>query len=910
MSSPLPFHRSLLGKLLIPILLCGLFAITLSHLWISTLIRTEAQQDAIALAQTTASFINGVRRYYTTQVMGRLDIDLDSELLAALPHPATMVHDLSLTLPRDDISFRLYSPYPFPNRQYRLLDSFAQQAWDALVADPQLPYYALGLDSAKAGIAKVAVAQRMESEVCVNCHNRSINSPKHDWQQGDLVGILEISLPIPDTVGYGSQLAWQITLLLFVILLLMLLTLGLLIRNRISNNLHQMMEATAAMQRGDFGLLIEDKISDEFGVMIQQLNNTQQTIGRMIATTNRTLSRVEMGDYSQRIDTRQQGQFKTLATGINNAIASIERAENVILQDYQLLEERVRERTLELESSNAKLHLAGIVYDNTSEAVMVTDPQASIIDVNNAFCSLTGYSREEAIGSKPSISKSGLHDSGFYQEMWATLRAKGRWEGEVWDKRKNGAIYPKWLSINAVYDPKGEVSHYVAIFSDISQQKETEEMLERLAFYDPLTALPNRTLFRDRLTHEIAVARRSDTPLALMFLDLDRFKWVNDTLGHSAGDKLLKVVSERLQSCVRKSDTVARLGGDEFTIILSRVTHPDLIHQIAQKIIDHIGEAIPIQGKDVHVGVSIGIATFPADGNDIETLNRHADMAMYQAKGTGRNNYKFFSKELNDQAFARIAMEEGLHHALEHHEFVLHYQPKFALHNNHLVGIEALVRWQHADGELVYPADFIPLAEETGLIIPISQWILKQACQQVVAWSDALKHPIHLAVNLSMRQFLDHQLVHTISTTIIQSGIAPHQLELELTESMVAEHVSEAILTMQRLRDLGVNLAIDDFGTGYSSLAYLKQFPLTTLKIDRSFIHDLTIDSNDTAIVDAIIAMGEGLHLTVVAEGVETEAQLNYLRSSGCHIAQGYLLAPPMDANAMWHFIESGTLPV
>jgi diguanylate cyclase (GGDEF)-like protein/PAS domain S-box-containing protein len=538
--------------------------------------------------------------------------------------------------------------------------------------------------------------------------------------------------------------------------------------------------------------------------------------------------------------------------------------------------------------------LAKNIIENANEGVVVTDVNGVITDVNEAYENITGYSRDEVVGESPSINKSGRHDRNFYQGMWNSIHDKGFWQGEIWDRRKNGEVYPKWLSINTVRDERGQPSHYVGIFSDITSKKATEEQLERLAYFDSLTNLPNRLLFRDRLSQEVAAARRHGNRVALFFIDLDRFKYVNDTLGHAAGDELLQIVAQRLRQCVRESDTVSRLGGDEFTVIIPDIEHADQVSGIAQKIIDDLGRSIPLRAQEVQIGASVGVAVFPDDGEDVEQLIRHADMALYKAKDEGRNNFQFFSAELQTHIADRIALEEDLRKGLERNEFLLHYQPKYNLATGAISGMETLVRWQHPVRGMVSPVEFIPLAEETGLIIPMSEFILREACRQTTDWIKASGMPLKVAVNLSARQFQQSDLVEVIKHTLDETGLSAELLELELTERMVMGDVDEAIRTMQALRELGLSLAIDDFGTGYSSLSYLKRFPINTLKIDQSFVRDLTIDSDDASIVQAIIAMGRQLDLHVVAEGVETEEQLEFLRQHGCGEIQGYLMSRPL----------------
>ena len=554
----------------------------------------------------------------------------------------------------------------------------------------------------------------------------------------------------------------------------------------------------------------------------------------------------------------------------------------------------------ELSGAYERLELAHYVIENVSEAIVITDPAGVITDINPAFEQITGYGRGDALGAHSNLTKSGRHDAAFYQQMWEALAQHGCWEGEIWDRHKGGAVFPTWLTITAIRDEQQIITHYVGLFRDISAQKQAEADLERLAFYDPLTGLPNRALFQDRLAHELQISEREGQELGLMFIDLDRFKYVNDTLGHHMGDLLLQQVALRLESALRKSDTVARMGGDEFTVIVPTFDQMESLGQLADKLLQQLQSPFTLGGEEVFIGASIGIAIYPQDGLELALLGMNADTAMYQAKEHGRNTYRFFNPEMNRSNETRLSLERELRYALERNELSLVYQPKVDLSSGVMMGVEALVRWNHSERGMIPPLEFIPLAEETGLIVPIGDWILQEACRQAAHWERTLPQPLRMAVNLSARQFKHSQvLVDSVQEALDRSGLNPLLLELELTESMVMGGVDAAIWTMHALRGMGVELAIDDFGTGYSSLAYLKQFPINTLKIDQGFVRDLSVDSDDAAIVQAIIALARSMGLDVVAEGIETPAQQLFLQQNLCTIGQGYLFSRPLPPQAL-----------
>lgn len=549
--------------------------------------------------------------------------------------------------------------------------------------------------------------------------------------------------------------------------------------------------------------------------------------------------------------------------------------------------------------TESMLRLSATVFESASEGVLITDIDAKIMAANKAFTKITGYSEKEVLGKNPSILKSGLHDREFYKIMWSSIQLHGEWKGEISGRRKNGEIFPKWQTINAIRDDDGRLTHFVSVFTDISRIKESEEQLHHLAHHDALTGLPNRLLLSARLEHSLQNARREGTNVAVLFMDLDNFKKVNDSLGHSVGDRLLQLVADRLLGSVREEDTVARLGGDELTVVLGSLHDAQYPATVAQKILDELVEPFELEGQDVFVSASIGISIYPRDGRDIATLLKNADAAMYIAKSEGRNGYHFFSKELTARAGKSLALETKLHHALEREELRLHYQPQVSLQSGKIVGVEALIRWQHPEIGMVSPAMFIPLAEENGLIGAIGKWVLQTACAQAKAWQDEGLTPFRIAVNLSGKQLGQTDIIQEVRDVLEDTGLDPSYLELELKESTVMKQAEQAAKTLYALRELGTTIAIDDFGTGCSSLSYLKRFSVDRLKIDRSFVRDIPQNANDVTLAKAIVALGHSFNLSVVAEGVETEAQRELLTSVGCDEMQGFLYSAPRTASEL-----------
>jgi diguanylate cyclase (GGDEF)-like protein/PAS domain S-box-containing protein len=553
----------------------------------------------------------------------------------------------------------------------------------------------------------------------------------------------------------------------------------------------------------------------------------------------------------------------------------------------------------------ARLRQAATVFESSAEGVLIVDRELRIVAANKAFTRITGYTEAEALGRSPRMLSSGRHDAAFYDALWQTVAGTGTWQGEVWNRRKNGEVYPEWLTISQVLDECGAITHYVGIFSDITLLKRSQEKLDYQAHHDPLTDLPNRLLFEDRLNHALQRARREKTQLAVLFVDLDRFKNINDTLGHPVGDRVLQEIGKRLGAALRDADTVARLGGDEFIILLEDVVGERDVAVVAEKLLEDFRRPIAAQGQEFYVTASIGASLYPRDGDDVATLVKNADAAMYRAKERGRNSYEFYTVELTWSALERLSIETSLRRALERGELRLFLQPQYGIRSGRLTGAEALLRWQHPERGLVQPQQFVQMAEETGLIVPIGEWILHRACEQARAWLDAGQILPRVAVNVSAMQFRRGAILDTVAAVLRDTRLPPERLELEITESNIMKQAEEGIDVLLGLRKLGVRLAIDDFGTGYSSLSYLKRLPVDNLKIDQGFVRELPQDSDDAAIARAVIALAHGMELGVIAEGVETEAQRSFLESEGCDEVQGFLLGRPAPAADFGRLMQS-----
>jgi diguanylate cyclase (GGDEF)-like protein/PAS domain S-box-containing protein len=558
--------------------------------------------------------------------------------------------------------------------------------------------------------------------------------------------------------------------------------------------------------------------------------------------------------------------------------------------------------------AEARLLLASSIMESTSEGVLVTDENGTIISVNPAFSKITGYSAAEAIGQRPSLLKSDHHDEAFYRQLWQEVLREGRWEGEIWNRRKSGEMYPEWLTINRIPALDGVPPRYAAVFHDITEQRQANERIQYLAFHDALTGLPNRALFQDRLVHAVERARRENRRLSVTFIDLDGFKEINDSLGHDVGDLLLQEVAQRIRARMRRGvDTVARLGGDEFVVLMEDLKEVEHCACLAGEIIEDLSVPFHLRGHPVRVGASVGMAFFPEDGNEALELMKHADTAMYAAKASGKGIYRFFQPEMLANLNQRIKLETDLRHAIEDGALELHYQPKICVTDGKLRGVEALVRWPHAERGLILPQEFIPIAEETGLIVSLGNWVLAEACRQAADWR-ARGLQITIAVNVSAHQIAKDRLADRVASLLVEHELPATALQIELTETALLTAPELATETLNRLREMGVTIAIDDFGTGYSSLARMRRLPIDLVKIDRSFIENMDNDAKDAEVVRTIVALAHALGLDIIAEGVESRRQSALLNDSGCTVCQGYYFARPQPASQLdgWLAEDSG----
>ena len=745
------------------------------------------------------------------------------------------------------------------------------------------------------------------------------------------------------------------------------LSLGLILfaaRKRVLVPLGRLTAFSNQLARGNLDQPIDWQQADEIGLLAQQLDQMRNSLKNSFAEQQAILGNVQAGvifvrERIIRLANRQAERIFGYTTGEmqgqpsailylseeqfvsigQQAYAAIAVTSGIFEQELQLQRSdgslfwaRMRGCALdpampqggsiwvfdditEVRAASAQLRLSATVFENTADGVVITDRNRTIIAVNTSFQRITGYSEQEVIGSTPTLLSSGRQDSAFYAEMWQTLSVHRRWHGELWNRRKNGEIYPEHLAITAVLNASGEVDHYVGVFSDITFRKAAEDEIRHLAFYDPLSKLPNRRLMMDRLAQALTSSRRHNRHGALMLIDLDNFKTLNDSLGHDVGDQLLVRVASRLEACVRSGDTVARLGGDEFVVILEDLDETVLAamqaESIARKILSELSKPYLLNltlsddkliQRSHDCTASLGVCLFRDPPFTVDDLLKRADTAMYQAKAAGRNTLRFFDPDMQAAVSARATMEVDLRIALTQKQFVLYYQAQMDSAGR-MTGAEVLLRWRHPTRGIVSPVEFVPLAEETGLILPLGQWVLEAACDQLAAWARVPgTRDLMLAVNVSARQFRQPDFVKQVMQTLQHTGANPLRLKLELTESLLVENVEDIIAKMTALKKFGVSFSMDDFGTGYSSLSYLKLLPLDQLKIDRSFVRDVLTDSNDAAIARTIVALGQSLGLSVIAEGVETEDQRNFLANNGCLSYQGYFFSPPVPLHAFEEF--------
>ncbi len=610
-------------------------------------------------------------------------------------------------------------------------------------------------------------------------------------------------------------------------------------------------------------------------------------IARPITRISQAADRIAAGELEYDFPAQQgDGEVEHLSTAIHDMVGK--------------LTSEINQRR----SAEDALRLSAKVFESNSEAIMVTDAARNIVMVNRAFTEITGYAQEEVLGKNPRFLKSGRQSDSFYRTFFESLDTNDSWRGEIWNKRKNGEVFPEWVTLSVLRDAQGTVTHYIAIYLDITERKKEEERIQYLANYDVLTDLPNRYLLNDRLEQSITLAQRHQTKLAVMFIDLDHFKNINDSLGHDVGDELLKLVAQRLKVCLRRSDTIARQGGDEFVALLGDLDSEDEVTFVAEKMIESLLAQFTVGEHQLSVTPSIGVSIYPDDGDTSVQLLRNADLAMYRAKSAGRNRFEYYKPEMNVKAVQRLQLENDLRVAIAKEQLALYYQPKVNVASGDVVGMEALLRWNHPSLGFISPALFIPVAEESGLINEIGDWVLRQAALQVRIWQSQEYRIVPIAVNLSARQFSQKDFAGKVKQIVRDAGIDPAFVELELTESMLMDMGDNSLSMMNQLNESGFALHLDDFGTGYSSLSRLKLLPMKALKIDQSFVRDIATDENDESIVSATVVLAHAMEMKVVAEGVETQEQLDFIRDLQCEEYQGYLFSRPLPANEVVRFLK------
>lgn len=571
-------------------------------------------------------------------------------------------------------------------------------------------------------------------------------------------------------------------------------------------------------------------------------------------------------------------------------------ARKLIQGDYRISVDRTDDE------KESRLRVHSTVFESIMEGVAVTDADVKIISVNPAFTHITGFKPEEVLGKNPNIMKSGRHDEEFYRRMWESIIEHGSWSGEVWNRRRNGSIKPEWLNITRVCNDAGATTNYVASFIDTSAIRASQEQLHHLAHHDNLTGLPNRLLLKDRLDQSFKRARREKCQVAVLFLDLDEFKKINDTLGHKVGDEVLKQAARRIQALLRKEDTVARLGGDEFVILLDRLDRAEDASLVARKVLSTLRQPFTIANRELYIGVSIGISIFPQDGEDSDKLVRNADIAMYRAKQLGKNLFQFYTEALSETANYKMELEADLRNALEAGQLQLFYQPQVSLADRRIVGAEALLRWQHPEQGLIPAAEFIQLAEETGLIMPIGEWVLQEACSQLLTWDEQGAQRLRISLNISGVQLHRSALFELVQSVLQKSGVQPDRLEFDIGESTFLAVTEKNLDVLHRLQSLGVGLAIDDFGAGYTSFGYLQRLHADRLKLSRSLLEGVPSNRDKSVIVDAITSLGEKFGIPILAAGIETEEQLHFAHKIGCKTGQGFLFAEALPPDRFQRF--------
>jgi diguanylate cyclase (GGDEF)-like protein/PAS domain S-box-containing protein len=645
------------------------------------------------------------------------------------------------------------------------------------------------------------------------------------------------------------------------------------------------------------------------GLAMIEADALQQVAGQPVLDLIAPEYRAAFSEMHQRVLAGETAELAFEVRGLKGGRRWLETHAVPLQHNGQWVQLAITRDITERKKTEEALRIAATAFES-QQGIAITNAHRVIVRVNKAFTAITGYSSDEVLGQTPSILASGRHDGAFYNAMTQALETTGAWQGEIWNRRRNGEVYPEWLAISAVKDGGGLTTHYVAIFTDVSERVNAQAQIDTLAFYDPLTHLPNRRLLLDRLEQALHVSTRHARKNALLFIDLDNFKTLNDTRGHFQGDALLIEVAQRLKTCIREGDTVARLGSDEFVLMLEDLSVDAIeaatqVETVADKILHAFVADFTLEGGAHHCTPSIGITLFGGETHEgSEQPLKRAELAMFQAKAAGRNTLRFFDTQMQAEVSAHANLEADLREAVQKQQFVLHYQPQ-VVGVGRVTGVEALLRWQHPQRGMVSPGEFIPLAEETGLILPIGQWVLEMACFQLATWSgDAAMAHLTVAVNVSAHQFKQVDFVDTVLATLARTRARPKLLKLELTESMLVDDVEAVIATMGALKARGVSFSLDDFGTGYSSLAYLKRLPLDQLKIDQGFVRNIVTDPNDAAIAKMVVALAESMGLSVIAEGVELQAQADFLAHLGCHACQGYLFSKPLPLDALDAFMR------